>query len=162
MVDLSAVAVVVAKWFGDSQYLHHASGGGRNSLRATLLTAVYFVFVLMNLPKLKGRMLVFAKAYLVGTMLGVLAFRLSLTTRIQMYFDIFAVVAIPAILAELWKEGMVRVDLKHPVTSFLACMNHYALPTLVFAIFFLRYYSFFANPRWEPFTGYRTIFDLIG
>lgn len=161
IVDVQSVLLSVARFLGNSNYLYYASTDLQNSLRATLLTAIYFIFVLTNLPKLKGRMLVYGKLYLVGTMLGVLAFRASMLTRIQMYFDIFSVVVIPAIMVELRKEGIVKVDPKHPIASMWACVNHYALPILIFAVFILRYYSFFTNPMWEPFFEYHTIFELI-
>ena len=162
LVDVVGLAKVAALWFDDTEYMHYATNEITNSLRATLLTSVYFFFVLFNLPKLKGRMLVYGKLYLIGTMLGVLAFRLSMLTRIQMYFDIFSVVVIPAILIELRKEGKVKVDPSRPIKSVWGCINHYALPILVFTIYALRYYSFFTNPMWERyFSEYRTIFELL-
>lgn len=162
LVDMVEVAKYAALMFDDNEYMHYATNEITNSLRATLLTSVYFIFVLFNLPRLQGKMLVFGKLYLVGTMLGVLAFRLSMLTRIQMYFDIFSVVVIPAILIELRKEGKVKVDRSRPVESVWGCINHYALPILVFVIYGLRYYSFFANPMWSKyFSEYRTIFELL-
>lgn len=162
MVDMVGLAKFAALLFEDTQYMHYATNELTNSLRATLLTAVYFVFVLFNLPRLKGRMLVYGKLYLISTMLGVLAFRLSMLTRIQMYFDIFSVVVIPAILIELRKEGKVKVDRSRPVASVWGCINHYALPILIFTIYALRYYSFFTNPMWDRyFSEYRTIFELL-
>lgn len=162
MVDIVGVAKFAALLFDDRQYMHYATNEITNSLRATLLTSVYFIFVLFNLPKLEGKMLVFGKLYLVSTMLGVLAFRLSMLTRIQMYFEIFSVVVIPAILIELRKEGKAKVDPSRPVASVWGCINHYVLPILVFLIYGLRYYSFFTNPSWSKyFTDYRTIFELI-
>lgn len=162
MVDMVGLAKYVALVFDDTQYMHYATNEMTNSLRATLLTSVYFIFVLFNLPRLKGRMLVYGKLYLVSTMLGVLAFRLSMLTRIQMYFEIFSVVVIPAILIELRKDGKVKVDRKRPVASIWGCINHYALPILMFMIYALRYYSFFTNPSWSKyFSEYRTIFELL-
>lgn len=162
LVDMVGLVKYVAAWFDDSQYMHYATNEMTNSLRATLLTSVYFVFVLFNLPRLKGKMLVYGKLYLISTMLGVLAFRVSMLTRIQMYFDIFSVVVIPAILIELRKEGRVKVDRSHPIASVWGCINHYALPILIFVIYGLRYYSFFTNPMWSRyFAEYRTIFELL-
>ena len=162
MVDMVGVAKYVALVFDDNQYMHYATNEMTNSLRATLLTSVYFIFVLFNLPRLKGRMLVYGKLYLVSTMLGVLAFRLSMLTRIQMYFEIFSVVVIPAILIELKKDGKVEVDRSRFLESLWGCINHYALPILMFMIYALRYYSFFTNPSWSKyFSEYRTIFELL-
>jgi hypothetical protein len=163
VLDIRQLAILAAEWFEDAQYIHYATNAAQNSVRATLLTSVFFLFVLTNLPRLKGRALIYGKLYLVGTMLGVLSFRLSMLTRIQMYFDIFSIIVIPAILIELRKEGRVRVDAKHPIASAWACVNHYAMPILIFVIYALRYYSFFNTPTWEPyFSEYRTIFELIG
>lgn len=161
VVDVAAISRLIAAWYGDGQYMAYAENDIQNSLRATLLSSTYFLFALMNLPKLEGKALVYGKLYMVGTMLGVLAFRLSALTRIQMYFDIFAVVTIPLILIELRKEGKVRIDRKKPVGSVWACINHYALPVLIFTIYALRYYSFFTNPMWSYFTEYRTIFEVL-
>ena len=162
LVDMVGLAQYAATFFEDTQYMHYASNELTNSLRATLLTSVYFIFVLFNLPRLKGRLLVYGKLYLISTMLGVLAFRLSMLTRIQMYFDIFSVVVIPAILIELRKEGKVKVDPSRPLASVWGCINHYALPILIFVIYGLRYYSFFTNPMWSRyFSEYRTIFEVL-
>lgn len=161
VVDVSAVSRLIAAWYGEGQYAAYASSDMQNSLRATLLSAVYFIFALMNLPRLEGKALVYGKLYMVGTMLGVLAFRLSALTRLQMYFDIFAVVAIPLILIEQRKDGKVRVDRNRPIGSVWDCVDRYALPVLVFLIFALRYYSFFTNPMWKSFATYRTIFEVL-
>ena len=161
VLDVTVLGNIIASLYGDGRYLTYTDSDLQNSLRATLLSSVYLIFVLMNLPRLEGKALVFGKLYMVGTILGVLAFRLSALTRMQMYFDIFAVVAIPLILIELRKEGKVRVDRSRPIGSIWDCVNHYALPVLVFLIYGLRYYSFFTNPMWKSFAEYRTIFEVL-
>lgn len=156
--DLSAVASAVALWFNDVNYIYYVADGDTNSLRATLLTSLYFFYVLGNLNKLEGKVLVCGKLYLIATILGVLAFRLSLFTRIQMYFDIFSIVALPMIFLSVQKRGRVKISTSNPLGTVWGCINKYLLPPLLLVVYFLRYYSFFTNPMWEAFTTYQTIF----
>ncbi len=162
VVDLTAIV----KWFSeivnDNNYYYYVRDGATNSLRATLLTGISFVYVLGNLPRLKGRELVYAKLYLIGTALGVLAFRMSMLTRIQMYFDIFAVVAIPAIIRTDLDRGVIRVDRDNLPGTLWNIVNRFLLPALVFVVYVLRYYSFFTNDSWSAFFHYQTIFSAIG
>lgn len=159
VVDLNTVVLAVARIFDDKNYIHYAIQGVRNSLRATLLTFISFVYVLGNLPRVRGKALVCGKMYLVGLTCGVLAYHISMFTRVQMYFDIFGVVAIPAIIREDLNRGPVRVIPGHLPATLWDIINKYALPALVFLVFVLRYYSFFTNPSWSAFFEYRTIFS---
>ena len=129
-----------------TQYQYVLLNNLHNSLRATLLSSVTFVYLLWNMPRLRGNTLVYAKLWLVGSMFSVLAYRMSMLTRLQMYFDIFSIVAFPRMLArtyrdEKWKE----------------VLNRYLFPALILLILVLRYYSFFHNPMWESFHTYQTI-----
>lgn len=159
VVDLNAIVLAVARIFDDNNYIHYASQGMRNSLRATLLTSISFVYVLGNLPRLQGKALVCGKLHLVGLTCGVLAFHISMLTRVQMYFDIFGVVAIPAIIRADLNRGPVRVIPGNLPVTLWDIINKYALPALVFLVLVLRYYSFFTNPSWSAFFEYRTIFS---
>lgn len=161
VVDLRAIILAIARIFNDGNYIHYAIQSLGNSIRATLLTAISFVYVLGNLPRLKGWSLVCGKLYLVGLICGILAYHISMLTRLQMYFDIFAVVVIPAIIREDLNRGPVRIDANNLLGTVWNILNKYALPVLVFMVYILRYYSFFTNPSWEAFFTYRTILFVI-
>ena len=136
----------------DSNYTYYFSSGSTNSLRATLLTGVYFVYVSINLPNLKGYKLICGKLYLIGSFLGMLAVHLSMLTRIQMYFDIFSIIAIPAIIEH---------HINNAEVGWKKMVNLYFFPALLLVIYLLRYYSFFTNPMWHRFTIYHTFFEAI-
>ncbi len=161
VVDLRNIVNTIAVWFRDANYLHYAIDDDQNSLRATLLTSLYFIYVLGNLNKLEGKALVFGKLYLIGTICGVLAFRLSLFTRVQMYFDIFSVVTLPMIFCEVQKRGRAKLYPKNPIATIWGCVNKYVFPPLLLIVYLLRYYSFLQNPLWEAFLQYRTIFSAV-
>ena len=158
---LLKLVVWVAEWFNDKNYIYMAEQDMQNSIRATLLTSVFYFYVLFNLPKLKGRALVYAKIYVVSPLLGVLAREISMLTRLQMYFDIFAIVTLPSIFMAVQSKGPVIVNRRNVLLTFWDCINKYAMPVLIVAIYLLRYYSFFTNPEWKAFFTYRTIFLLL-
>ena len=155
------IVVWVAEQFGDKNYIYMAEQDMQNSIRATLLTSVFFFYVLLNLPKLKGKPLIYAKIYMISPLLGVLAREISMLTRLQMYFDIFAVVALPSIFMDIRSRGAVKINRRNVLITFWDCINKYAMPILIVAIYLLRYYSFFTNPEWKAFFTYRTIFMLL-
>lgn len=155
------VALSIAKWFGDKNYVYWLGQEMKNSLRATLLTSVFFFYVLYNLPKLSGKGLVFAKLYLISPWLGVLAKEISMLTRFQIYFDLFAVVALPMIFMQVRSKGNVRINRRNVLITYGDCINKYVMPVLIVAIYLLRYYSFFTNELWKPFFTYRSIFMLL-
>jgi hypothetical protein len=158
---LLSIVVWVAEQFGDKNYIYMAEQDMQNSIRATLLTSVFYFYVLLNLPKLKGKALVYAKIYMISPLLGVLAREISMLTRLQMYFDIFAIVALPSILMEYRSRGPVIVNRRNVLLTFWECLSKYAIPVVIVAIYLLRYYSFFTNPEWDAFFTYRTIFLLL-
>jgi hypothetical protein len=132
-----------------------------NSLRATILSGISMVYVLINLPDLKGKALVYSKLYLLSPTLAVLAVRLSQLTRIQMYFDIFAIVSLPLIFKHNLEKGEVIIKPNDEFGAILEIFKRYVFPMLIIIIYFLRYYSFFTNPMWKSFTTYQTIFSAI-
>ena len=160
-VNIQAVVESVAVWFDSANYIYHATQGVTNTLRATLLTSIFLIYTLFNLPKLQGKALVYGKLCLVSCALGVLAFRLSMLTRIQMYFEMFSVVALPQIYIAVKNQGPVYADYRNAMGSLWHIINRYALPILIVVIYLLRYYSFFTNPMWESFVEYHTIFSLL-
>lgn len=155
------MVVWVAEQFGDKNYIYMAEQEMQNSVRATLLTSVFFIYVVLNLPRLEGKALIYAKIYMLSPLLGVLAREISMLTRIQMYFDIFAVVALPSIFMATKARGPVIVNRRNVLITFWDCLNKYAIPPVLILIYLLRYYSFFTNPEWEAFFTYRTIFLLL-
>lgn len=149
---LDTIVQMVLKWFDNPNYTYLYERGLTNSLRATVLTGISFAYVALNLKHLKGYSLICGKLYLTGLAFGVLAFRLAMFTRIQMYFDIFSLVAIAEILRyhATAQEGKWR-----------KCIHLYGFPTLIFTIYLLRYYAFFTNPMWSAFRTYHTIFEAL-
>ena len=159
--DIAKIAQYVVSWFNDANYRHFATQDMQNTVRATLLTSVYFFYVLLNLPKLEGKALTYSKIYLLSPILGIFAYRMSMFTRFQMYFDIFSVVALPQIFIAVQKQGLITVNRRNVLLTFWDCINKYALPILLVLIYCLRYYSFFTNPEWRSFFKYYTIFRVL-
>lgn len=160
VVDLERIAYLVASAFGEADYMYYITQES-NTLRATLLSSLFFLYVLANLPRLSGKHLVYGKLYLLATVLSVLAFRLSVLTRVQMYFDIFSVVTLPQIFLQVQAEGRIRISGRNHLATIWAAVNKYVLPTLLLIIYFLRYYSFFTNPLWENYVEYQTLLSLL-
>ncbi len=138
--------------FDNSDYIHHFSQDSSNSLRATILTGISFVYVAANLVNLKGYKLVCGKLYLIGLLFGMLAFHFSMFTRVQMYFDIFSIVALPAIF---------EYHIKNTQDKYARLTQVYLFPSAIMFVYLARYYTFFANPMWESFSTYHTIFEAI-
>ncbi|WP_214798859.1 EpsG family protein [Exiguobacterium sp. s50] len=123
-----------------SHYEYYFNERTQNSLRATLLSSVFFLMILLNLKKLKGKEIIYGKLSLIATIMSILAFKISMMNRFGMYFDIFLIITLPHI--------------------FTVIKNRYAkiaLFMLIITIYLLRYYSFFSNPLWESFKDYKTI-----
>lgn len=140
-------------FFDNINYNTYAEQEG-NSLQAVLLSAVWFVYLVINITKLKGSTLMFAKLSLVGYIFAILAYFSSMFGRMKMYFEIFSIIAIPMIMYQNNTSFKCRNKVYY-------ILNRYALPALIFTIYILRYYSFFTNPLWEPFWEYHTILSLI-
>lgn len=149
--SLNQLIEIVLEFFQDANYDYYYSNELQNSLRATLLSSVYLIYVLINITKLEGKTLMYSKLYMVAMIFAVLAYKLSMMTRLQMYFDIFSLVSLPGIIEYNYKKNQ---DLLSKV------INVYAFPALILVIYLLRYYSFFINPLWESFTTYQTIFGV--
>lgn len=112
----------------------------RNSILSTLISLFFVGFIGLNLSKLKGNQIIFGKLSLVSSIISVLAYNVSMITRIGMYFDIFLIITIPQILSNISNKT-------------------YKIITLMILIFiyFMRYYSFFTNPMWESYWSYKSI-----
>lgn len=161
VLDLQALAETVASIFNDKNYIYYAQTDLGTSVRATLLTACFFVYTLFNLPRLEGKALVYAKLYLLSPVLGIFAYRMFMFSRLQMLFDIFSVVALPLIFINTQKRGTIVINQNNVLLTLWDCINKFAMPALLVVIYFLRYYSFFTLYLWEPFFHYDTIFSLL-
>ena len=139
-------------FFNNINYNIYSTQGG-NTLRATLLSSIWFIYITININKLKGSTLMFAKLSLVGYIFAILAYKISMLTRFTMYFECFSIISIPMILYQ--NRGFKSKNI------FLYLANKYALPMLIFTIYILRYYSFFTNPLWESFFEYHTILSVM-
>lgn len=159
MDNFTSIIQNIASGFDDKNYLYYANNGIKNSLRATLLSGISALYVVLSLPELKGKTLMYSKLYLFSPTLAVLAIRMSSITRIQMYFDIFAIIALPLIFKHNLEKGKVEIDRTQIGKTILEILKRYVLPALILIIYLLRYYSFFTNILWEEFFVYRTIFS---
>lgn len=138
--------------FDDKEYNYLYTDSATNSLRATLLSSVTLVYVLINLNKMSGKGLMYSKLYLVSMIFALFEYRLSMLTRIQMYFDIFSVVALPSIFLTNFKSFYGKCD---------RIFNVYLFPAAILIIYFARYYSFFTNTLWEDFWQYNSLLSLL-
>jgi len=121
-------------------YINYFENYGNNSLRSTLIQSFYTLFTLFNINKLNNKEIIFGKLYLLGTLISIIAIKLSMIVRIVMYFNIFSIIAIPLMFSKINSK-------KYKVLLF----------SLMLLIYLLRYYSFFTDPMWSSFLEYRTI-----
>ncbi len=142
------IDMVLQLFSNNLDYLMYIESNIPNSLRSTLLFVIFYIYVLINLKKLDERTYPIAKLYLCGLLFAILTYRYSMFGRFQMYFDIFGVVTIPAII---------KANLSARCTSTNRIIHVYAFPCAIFAIFVLRYYSFFTTELWSYFQEYHTI-----
>lgn len=123
-----------------NNYRYYYNQGLQNSIRATIISSFYLFFIAFNLGKLKGKEIIYGKLSLIATILSVLAIKISMITRIGMYFDLFLIITIPHIFTRIEKKIYRQI-----------------LFIVLIGIYLLRYYSFFTTPLWESFREYQTI-----
>lgn len=127
-----------------SHYLLYFEQGLRNSLRATLISSVFFFFIILNINKLNTKNIVYGKLSLISSVIALLAYKVSMITRFGMYFDIFLIISIPQLFETIEKK-----------------IYRQLIFALIIFIYILRYYSFFTNPNWSAAYGiYKTILGL--
>ena len=134
----------------DNNYLNYALNSKESSVASLMFAIIIFIYLILNISKLKGKNLVYTKLYLISAIIGILAFRLNMLSRFQQYFDVFLIIAIPAIL---YTNKIIKKD----ETKFLNFTNRIVLPTAILVIFLLKYYSFFSDPLWSNFLEYNII-----
>lgn len=138
----SVVILWIIEYF-PKHYEYYFNQGLQNTLRATLISSFFFFLILFNINKLNGKELIFGKLALIATIIQLLAFKLSLITRVGMYFDVFLIISIPQIFSKI-KKGKIKI----------------LLFSLMLCIFILRYYSFFNNEIWiDSYRTYQTILN---
>lgn len=123
-----------------NHYRFYYNQGLQNSIRATLISSFYLFLIAFNLGKLKGKEIIYGKLSLIATILSVLAIKVSMITRVGMYFDLFLIITIPHIFSKIEKKIYRQI-----------------LFIVLIGIYLLRYYSFFTTPLWESFREYQTI-----
>lgn len=131
--------IILQKFPGYIFYLKNAQG---NSIRSIIFSAVYFIFVLLYLNRLKEKKIIYGKLYLISTIISIWTIKIAMLTRIGMYFDIFMIITIPNLLEEI-KDKNIRLF----------------FTMILFSIFLLRYLSFFNTELWRSFFEYKTIFN---
>lgn len=122
----------------------HYLGDKQNSIRSIAISSIFYFILIFSVKKMDTRYLPYAKLALVGSILSLSTRFMPMITRIQMYYDIFYIVALPMIVFHV-RDKYVR-----SVVIFV-----------IIAIYILRMYSFMNNPLWESFTVYRTIFQEL-
>ncbi|WP_277673360.1 EpsG family protein [Piscibacillus halophilus] len=124
-----------------SHYSYYYNQGAGNTLRATLISSFFFFLILFNINKLNGKDLIYAKLSLIATIISLLAYKVSMITRIGMYFDVFLIVSLPIIFLKMKGQKL-----------------RFVLFVLMLVIFILRYWSFFNNEIWmDSYRVYQTI-----
>lgn len=126
-----------------NHYRYYYNQGLQNSSRATIISSFYLFLILFNLGNLKGKEIIYGKLSLISAILSVLAIKVSMITRVGMYFDLFLIITIPHIFNKIRKK-----------------LYRQILFTVLIGILLLRYYSFFTNPLWESFREYQTILGM--
>lgn len=129
--------------FIPNQYMIYIKENLHNSIRSTIISSFFFFFILFNINKLENKELIYAKLSIIAATISILAIKLSMITRLGMYFDIFLIITIPHILSKMEKP-----------------LYRQVLLITIFLIFILRYCSFFNNPLWESFIHYKTILRI--
>lgn len=121
-------------------YMYYFEQGMQNSIRSTMISSLFFFFIIFNMNKLEGKEIIYGKLSLIATIISLLGIKVSIITRIGMYFDIFLIITIPQIFAKIDKKLYKKV-----------------LFIIMISIYILRYYSFFINPLWKSYVNYKTI-----
>ncbi|NLL06783.1 MAG: EpsG family protein [Clostridiaceae bacterium] len=137
LLDLVANKLLV---YMPPHYQYYYNQGLQNSIRATIISSFYMFLVIFNLGKLKGKEIIYGKLSLIATILSVLAVKVSMITRVGMYFDLFLIITIPQIFSRMEKK-----------------LYRQVLFIVLIVIYLMRYYSFFTTPLWESYREYHTI-----
>ena len=147
---LDPIAIKVLSLFNNPNYLYYYKNFQTNSLRATILTSISFLYVLFNYQKQEKEDLVYTKFTLLFFLCDILSYKIPLMGRVGKYFALYSIIALPKIFYLNYKnsKNMDRV------------INVYIFPFIILTIYLLRIYSFLTNPLWAKFSDYQTIFNL--
>lgn len=133
-------------WFPQFRvYSHYVEQEMGNSVRATMLTFLFFLFVLLNINSLRGREIILAKLSLIAYYISTIAYKVSMVNRIGMYFQIFSIVVLPMIFLRNRNSIICKIA-----------------SSVLLLIYLLRYFSFFNNPIWQgAYHQYKSVFNLL-
>lgn len=137
------IAYKILEYLPSHYYTLYFEQGLKNSLRSTLISSFFFLLLIFNINKLEGKEIIYGKLSLIATIISLLGIRVSMITRIGMYFDIFLIITIPQIFVKIKTKAYKQI-----------------LFIIMILIYLLRYYSFFNNPIW--FEAYRTYRTILG
>ena len=137
--------------FNDSNYIYYYRTTATNTLRATILSIIPLIYLLLNISNLEDDRLVYSKMSIFSYITDILAYSFGMIGRFGYYFSFFKIIALPAIFMYKYRNsrGIDRI------------INVYIFPTIIVVIYLLRLYSFFTNPLWKSFIDYKTILDLL-
>lgn len=139
LMVINAVAAFIPE-----KYQEYISGQ-QGQFRTGLLSLVMLVIMGEFLEELEGKQLVFAKLFMIGTIITTLSVALNLLARFTFFFDFFALVTIPYLLKHSQKRDLITI---------------FTIYTL--GVYGFRYYNFFNDPNFKDSYGtYRTIFSLL-
>jgi hypothetical protein len=114
------------------KYAMYLEWGLKNSIRSALLSSFFFLLILFNINKLEGKEIIYGKLALIGVLISILSVKLNMLGRIEMYFGIFLIIAIPTIFSKF------KPNLKPLAPKQLLFL-------IVITIYLLRYVSFIMN-----------------
>lgn len=141
----------VLSFFDNNNYSSYFNAMVGSSIYSLIFAAILFLYVILNINKLSDKQMFYSKLYLISTILGLLAFKLNMLGRVQEYFELFSIVAIPSIMYAI-KQNNGNND-----SRILNLLNKTAFPVLIFLIFIIKYLSFYNNPLWSSFFDYKII-----
>lgn len=136
--------------FDDPNYYYYYETIETNTIRATILSSVPLIYIVINIGKLEKEKLMYSKLSLFAYFSDLFAFKYAMVGRIGAYFTFFKLIALPAVFVYNYHncKGIDRI------------VNVWIFPSLIIVIYLLRLYAFFTNPMWQNFTVYRTILEL--
>lgn len=125
------------------KYGYYLLTNTENSLRSTILNFVLFLMILFGIDVLDEKHKIFGHLSLIAMFLYLLSYKISMMTRIAMYFEIFHIIALPMIAYKMKNRDMKII---------FVCY--------VILLYVLRLYSFYTNPIWhESYKTYQMIFE---
>jgi len=123
------------------KYRMYANYNYTNSLQSTIIFCILFIIMLTNINKLEGKEIIYGKLALISIILSILAVRLTMITRFNIYFEIFIIIAYPLIISKVSNK-----------------IYRYSLFAFIVSVYLLKYISFFNN---ATFIDYYSSYHII-